>query len=113
MKTVVARSHDQSHLKIREFLSIMYVGIGIKLRRKWFISQGSGSFQRAGAPIAIVCSSVSLWESAALLTLGANSMNDWGGVKIVILYSRTYMILIFVYYVIYARNQQKYVPHMK
>ena len=50
MKTVVARSHDQSHLKIREFLSIMYVGIGIKLRRKWFISQGSGSFQRAGAP---------------------------------------------------------------
>ena len=51
MKTVVARSHDQSHLKIREFLSIMYVGIGIKLRRKWFISQGSGSFQRAGAPM--------------------------------------------------------------
>ena len=50
MKTVVARSHDQSHLKIREFLSIMYVGIGIKLRRKWFISRGSGSFQRAGAP---------------------------------------------------------------
>jgi hypothetical protein len=51
VKTVVARSHDQSHLKIREFLSIMYVGIGIKLRRKWFISQGSGSFQRAGAPM--------------------------------------------------------------
>ena len=52
MKTVVARSHDQSHLKIREFLSIMYVGIGIKLRRKWFISKGSGSlFQRAGAPM--------------------------------------------------------------
>ena len=55
MKTVVARSHDQSHLKIREFLSIMYVGIGIKLRSKWFISRGSGSFQRAGAPT--VCSS--------------------------------------------------------
>jgi hypothetical protein len=51
VKTVVARSHDQSHLKIREFLSIMYVGIGIKLRRKWFISRGSGSFQRAGAPM--------------------------------------------------------------
>jgi hypothetical protein len=27
----------------------MYVGIWAKLRRKWFISQGSGSFQRAGA----------------------------------------------------------------
>ena len=34
MKTVVARSHDQSRLKVREFLSMLYVKIGTKLRSK-------------------------------------------------------------------------------